>query len=86
MKTSTFIELNVPSFKTTIKFYQSLGFKIVWMDQEYLVMKLGDNIVNFYKGTKEVYSHSYFKNFPKNTKRGYAVEIVIQVKNVKDYY
>lgn len=87
MKTSTFIELHIPEFSTAIKFYQSLGFEIVWMNDEYLVMKIGNNILNFYKGkNKKVYEHSYFKRFSRNTKRGYAVEIIIQIENIKSYY
>lgn len=87
MKTCTFVELHIPEFYTAIKFYQSLGFEIVWMDDEYLVMKMGKNVLNFYKGkNKPVYEHSYFKRFPHDTKRGYAVEIIIQIENIKSYY
>lgn len=56
----------------------------------YLVMKmtteLGETIINFYGGNDLVYNQSYFKNFPKDTKRGYAVSLTIPVANINDFY
>ena len=33
-----------------------------------------------------VYQQSYFKNFPRDTKRGYGVEITIPIDNIEEYY
>ena len=76
------LELQVPNFKTAIDFYRLLGFEVVWKDERYMVMKRGSSILNFNEGSERVYEQSYFKGFPKGTKRGYAVEIVIPVKDV----
>jgi catechol 2,3-dioxygenase-like lactoylglutathione lyase family enzyme len=85
------IELHVPDFQATKKFYKSLGFNIVWERKPnerkgYLVMKRGNSIINFYCGNGHVYEQSYFKTFPKNTKRGYAVEIIIPIDNIEPFY
>lgn len=85
------IELHVPDFNTALDFYGKLGFKKVWMRQEnnvgdYLVMERQGTILNFWPGNDAVWDQSYFKNFPKDTKRGYGVEIVIPVDDVKGYY
>ncbi|MDP1710061.1 MAG: hypothetical protein Q8L28_00370, partial [bacterium] len=37
-------------------------------------------------GNEEIYNHPYFKQFPKDTKRGYGVEIVIFVEDIEEYY
>ncbi len=85
------LELHVPDFELTKKFYRNLGFKVVWerrpKDRKgYMVMKRGDSILNFYCGNRHVYEQSYFRRFPKNTKRGYAVEIVIPDDDIKGLY
>lgn len=86
------IELHVPSFETAKKFYGDLGFKVVWEripedpNIRYLVMKKGTSILNFYGGTEEVYNHSFFKKFPKTTPRSYAVEIIIPVDGIENFY
>ena len=85
-ETDVFIELHVPDFQKAIDFYKILGFKVVWLIDDYLVMRRGRSILNFYKGSEDVYSHSYFKSFPKSTKRGYAVEIVLLVDDLKSFY
>lgn len=86
METDVFIELHVPDFQIAIDFYKLLGFEIVWMSDDYLVMRKGKSIINFYCGSEKIYNHSYFGNFPKNTKRGYAVEIFFLVDDVKKFY
>jgi uncharacterized glyoxalase superfamily protein PhnB len=86
METDVFIELHVSSFKKAIDFYKILGFEVVWMENDYLVMRKGKSILNFFGGTEEVYKQPYFKNFPKDTKRGYAVEIILLEDNVKEFY
>ncbi len=52
----------------------------------YLVLKMDNNIICFWAGNKTYRQNPYFKRFPGNTKRGYAVELVIIVKDVKAYY
>jgi catechol 2,3-dioxygenase-like lactoylglutathione lyase family enzyme len=87
------VELHVPSFEIAKKFYKGLGFEVVWErnnsspDKRFMVMKRGEyGIINFFSGSEEVYTQSYFKNFPKNTKRGYAVEITIPIDGLEDFY
>ena len=86
MPTDVYIELHVPDLKRTIEFYSRLGFKTLWRTEDYLVMKRKKSILNFYGGSKKVFSHSYFGRFKKTTKRGYAVEIIIPVDQVELFY
>jgi len=87
------LELHVPNFDIAKNFYQKLGFQVVWekrpeeeLRKWYMVMKLGEAILCFYPGNKEVLNQTYFKKFPNDTKRGYGVEIVIEVKNIDELY
>lgn len=85
------LELHVPNFDTVLNFYGKLGFKKVWRrnendDADYLVMERDGTIINFWPGNDNVYTQSYFKKFPKNTKRGYGVEIVIPVDDIDTYH
>ena len=87
------IELHVPDFEVTKRFYKKLGFEVVWEypsegKSGYLVMKRQDSIICFYCGSEEVYDHSFFKRFPKDTVRGYGVELAIYISDVsiEDYY
>lgn len=85
------LELHVPDFKITKKFYKDLGFEVVWEKKPlarkgYLVMRRGDSIINFYCGNIHVYEQTYFKTFPKDTKRGYAVEVIIPIDNIEEFY
>lgn len=87
----TLIELHVPDFEKVKRFYMQLGFKVVWerkpeKSKGYLVMKLEDNIICFWAGNEEVFNHSYFKQYPKTTKKGYAVEIIFMVSDIENYY
>ncbi len=84
--TDIHLELHVPDFKKVIGFYRTLGFKVVWIDDRYLVMRRGKSVLNFNEGSEKVYEQSYFKNFPQNTKRGYAVEVIIPIHNIRKYY
>lgn len=92
LTTDLMIELHVPDFELTKKFYGDLGFEVVWERNSedpnicYLVMRRGESIINFYSGTEEVYNHSYFKNFSKTTSRGYGVEIIIPVDGIENYF
>ena len=88
---SVLIELHVPDFQKAKKFYKQLGFKVVWErkpegEKGYLVMKKENNILCFWPGNANVWNQPYFRNFPKNTKRGYAVELVIIDNNIEELY
>lgn len=90
-KSDVILELHVPDFEKVKEFYGKLGFRVVWERKPegmkgYLVMKKGGSILCFWAGNEEVYSHPYFKQFSKETKRGYGVEIIIFVKNIEKYY
>lgn len=89
--TDTTIELSVDNFEKAKAFYSKLGFKVVWEEPPksqngYMVMKLNNSILCFFCGNEEVYNHLYFKNFSKNTKRGYGVEISIPIENIDAYF
>lgn len=85
------IELHVPDFNLAKEYYSTLGFAVLWErapngTKGYLVLSLNDNILCFWCGNECVYNHRYFKKFPQNTPRGYAVEIVVRVKDLRTYY
>lgn len=85
------IELHVPSFDKVKDFYGKLGFEIVWEREPeekkgYLVIKKDDNILCFWAGNEFVFEQEYFSQFPKDTKRGYGIEIVIMVERIEDFY
>lgn len=85
--TDLHIELHVPDFKKAIDFYTLLGFKVfVEVDEKYFVMRRGKTYLNFYGGSDTVYDHSYFKNFSKDTKRGYGIELIIPVDDVESFF
>lgn len=82
------VELHVPDFEKVLEFYGKLGFKKIWHRNEgnsgdYLVLDRQGTLLSFWPGNDEVYNQSYFKRFPDDTKRGYGVEIVIPVDDVK---
>ncbi len=85
------IELHVPDFELAKEFYGKLGFRVVREKKPegkdgYLVLKKDSSIICFWPGNELVWQQSYFKNFPKNTKRGYGVEIVIMVEDIEKSY
>lgn len=85
------LELHVPDFEGVKDFYGKLGFKQVWerkpeADKGYLILKRGDNILCFWPGNETVKEQTYFKQFPKDTKRGYGVEIVVMVEDIESFY
>lgn len=85
------LELHVPDFEPAKEYYSNLGFQEVWEhepegDKGYLVMKMDDTVLCFWPGTEEVFNQPYFKQFPKNTVRGYGVEVVIMVDDIDSYY
>lgn len=90
------IELHVPDLEIVKKFYSKLGFKITLenkLNKEelgYLTMtradEIGSTMLNFYGGDERIYNQSFFKQFPKDTKRGYATEITIPTANIEKVY
>jgi len=79
-----FIELHVPDFNIAKDFYSKLGFEVVSDDGiadgvGYFVMERKGAMINFYGGSDKVYGQSYFKKFPKETPRGFEVELTIPV-------
>lgn len=97
IKNNLTIELHVPDFKLVKEFYGILGFTKITFEHYpsesepgYLVLKrsdeIGDSMINFYGGNGKVYNQSYFKNFSKDTKRGYATELTITVSDIDEFY
>ncbi len=88
----SYVELHVSDFEKVERFYiDILGFEKVrepWLeaDKNYLVLERGGNLIAFWPGNNKVYDHSYFGHFPKDTKKGYGVELVFMIENIKDYY
>lgn len=90
------IELHVPDFELVKEFYTKIGFVVSVEDKPndnsvgYLTMirenELGKTLINFYGDSEKVYDQSFFKQFPHETTRGYAVSITIPVKNIADLY
>lgn len=85
------LELHVPDFAKVKDYYGKLGFKVIWERKPedakgYLILKRENNILCFWPGTESVYDQTYFKRFPKDTVRGYGVEIVIMVDDIDAYY
>lgn len=80
MSATIALELHVPDFQPAAEFYGVLGFTTYRTESEnggYMVLRRGETIINFYSGSDEVYNHSYFKQFDRETPRGYGVEIII---------
>lgn len=85
------IELHVPDFKPVKSYYGLLGFKVVWErvpeeEKGYLVLEMDGTILCFWSGNHNVYEQPHFKHFPKDTPRGYGVELIIMVNDIVDYY
>ena len=89
--TNALIELHIPDFEIAKDFYQRLGFKIVWERapegrKGYLVMELEGNLLCFWGGNEQIYSQTYFARYCQDTPRGYGVEIVLQLQDLKAFY
>lgn len=90
------IEFHVPDFNLIKDFYSKLGFVASMEDEPhenkpgYLTMTreetLGKTMLNFYGGNEKVYDQAFFKQFPKETKRGYAASITICTNNIDTLY
>lgn len=89
------LELHVPDFNKARLFYKIFGFEQIMYnpesggssDLEYMVLerkdKLGRTVINFYGNKPKVAEHTHFREFSRNTPRGYAVEITIPVSDVE---
>lgn len=96
IKNNLVIELHVPDFEVAKDFYSKLGFKVSLEDKPiekepgYMTMIrsdiLGNTLLNFYGGDDRVYNQSFFKQFPRDTKRGFEIEITIPVENIEQLY
>lgn len=96
IRNNLIIELHVPDLEKVKNFYSKLGFEVSMenkaneKEQGYLTMiredDIGNTMLNFYGGDDRVYGQSYFKQFPKDTKRAYASEVTIPVKDIESLY
>lgn len=90
------IELHVPDLEAVKEFYSKLGFVETMYDepnekeQGYLTMTrediAGDTMLNFYGGDERVYTQSFFRQFPKETPRGYEIEVTITISDIEGLY
>ncbi len=85
-KTDLLVELHVPDFAAVSAYYGALGFAPVWQEPNYLVLKKGDSVLNFYGGGPDIDKHSYFSKFPDGNKSGFRVEIVIFESELFEFY
>lgn len=85
------VELHVPALAPVKAFYGRLGFSVVREDvapdgDGYLILQRGPNVLRFWPGSDAIDGHEYFGGFPRSTKRGYGVEIVIVVDDLDAVY
>lgn len=88
---ATLVELHVPDLALAKRFYGRLGFRVARHespvdDDGYLVLRRGDALLCFWGGTPAVRRHPYFGRFGRTAKRGYGVEIVVPVSDVRRLY
>ena len=96
IKNNLIIELHVPDLEIIKEFYSKIGFEISIDDEPnekelgYLTMirkdEMGNTMLNIYGGDDRVFNQSFFKQFPKDTTRGYASEVTVVVKNIDKLY
>jgi uncharacterized glyoxalase superfamily protein PhnB len=85
------LELHVEDFEAIKQYYTALGFKVVWERppeefKGYLVLEREGNTLCFWDGNQYVFEQPHFKQFSKDTPRGYGVEIIIMVQDIKAFY
>ena len=92
------LELHIPNFDMARSFYKMLGFEEILYDPTsgggsdlgYMVLKrtdvIGNTSINFYGDKEKVSEHDRFADFPKNTPKGYAVEITVPVSDVENIW
>ena len=96
VKNNLVIELHVPDLNRAKEFYSKLGFEVtMWeapseKEQGYLTMTrkdiAGNTMLNFYGGDERVYNQSFFKQFSKDTRRGFEVSITIVTGEIDQLY
>lgn len=96
IKNNLIIELHITDLVLAKDFYSKLGFVETMYDkpnekeQGYLTMTrrdlAGNTLLNFYGGDDRVYTQSFFKQFPKETKRGFEVSITIVTGEIDALY
>lgn len=96
IRNNLIIELHIPDLEIAKDFYSKLGFMVSMDDRPneknlgYLTMiredGAGRTMLNFYGGDERVYEQSFFKQFPKSTKRGYATEVTIVASDIEGLY
>jgi len=80
------VELHVPDFRQAKEFYSLLGFQVAWEIDNYVVLQANSTLLLLYGGNDVIFEQSYFKQFPKDTKRGYGVELILMHENVEQIY
>lgn len=85
------LELHVDDFGLVKDYYGKLEFNTVWERQPegnkgYLVLENNGNVLCFWCGTEDIYDQEYFKQFPRNTPRGFGVEVVLMVEDIEEFY
>ncbi len=96
VRNNLIIELHVPDLEVAKSFYSKLGFRVTMDDKinakelGYVTLTrqdgLGNTMLNFYGGDDRVYNQSFFKQFPRDTKRGYAAEVTMTTDNIEEVY
>ena len=85
-RSEIFLELHVPNFQDAYDFYKRFGFSVLWMEQDYMVLRHGNQALGFYSGSNAVSEHPYFRRFTDQNARGCGVEIVIFVEEIEQLY
>lgn len=85
------LELHVDDFTPIKEYYGKLGFAVVWEHPPkgfdgYLVIEKEGNTICFWSGNQEVYDQPHFKQFARDTARGYGVEVVVMVSDIHAFY
>lgn len=96
VRNNLIVELHIPDLELAKNFYSKLGFVETMYDkpnekeQGYLTMtrkeKAGNTMLNFYGGDERVYTQTFFKQFPKDTKRGFEVSVTIVTEEIDELY
>lgn len=91
VQNNVFVELHISDFEKAKEFYAKIGFSVAWEQWQeeqinYLVMQRDQNILCFWGGTESAWQHEYIRRFPKDTKQGYGVELLIMVSGIEELY
>src|SRR2546423_572648 len=80
------VELHVPDFQKAYDFYKILGFQLCWIEDRYMVLTRREHAICFYGGDESIVDHGYFGQFSKDSKRGYAVELIMFADDIQALY